>query len=126
MNAGDVIYSVLSATSAVTTIVSTRIYPIEAPLDVDLPCVFYDVTLAAAIDGSAPLSPAQIQVGCLAHTEASAHSLADAVHTELDGLTRYSSGTWLHSMALLGRTESRDPEQNIWGIVLAYGAGVTF
>jgi hypothetical protein len=126
MNAGDAIYSALSAASAVTALVSTRIYPIDAPLDVDLPCVWYDVTLAAAVDGSANMAPAQVQVGCLAHTEASMHSLADAVDAALNGLTRYASGTWLRSLTVMGRTESRDPEQNLWGTVLAYSASVTF
>lgn len=126
MNAGDAIYSVLSGTSAVTTLVSTRIYPIDAPLDVDLPCVWFDVTLAAAIDGTVNMAPAQVQVGCLAHTEAGMHALADVVDAALNGLTRYASGTWLRSLVLLGRTESRDPEQNLWGTVLAYSASVTF
>ena len=126
MNAGGIIYSVLAANAPVAAVVSARIYPIDVPLEVDLPCVFFDVSLGPAVDGSAPMSPAQISVGCLAHTEAAAHSLAELVHTALNGLTHYSAGTWLHSMALLGRAESRDEEQNTWGIVLAYGAGVTF
>jgi hypothetical protein len=126
MKAGDIVYAKLTSTTAVTTLVSTRVYPSEAPLDVDLPCVYYDVQLAEAVDGSAPMAGAQVQVGCLAHTEAGAHGLANAVHGALDGLTRYSGGTWLRGLALLGRTESRDADNNLWGVLLVYGASVTF
>lgn len=126
MKAADIIYAKLQATSAVTAIVGARIYPIDAPLDVDLPCLYYDVSLADAVDGSAPLSPAQIQVGCLAHSEATAHTLATVVHTALDGLTANSGGTWLRGLRQLGRTENRDAENNLWGVLLVYGASVTF
>lgn len=126
MKAGDIIYAKLTAAAAVTTIVSTRVYPNDAPLDVDLPCCYYDVQLAEALDGSAPLSGAQVSVGCLAHTEATAHSLASAVDGVLNGLSAYSGGTWLRGLHRLARTESRDAENNLWGVLLVYGASVTF
>ena len=126
MKAGDIVFAKLTSTSAVTTLVSTRVYPVEAPLEVDLPCCYYDVQLAEAVDGSAPMTTAQIQVGCLAHTEAGAHSLANAVHGALDGLTQHSGGTWLRGLYLLGRTETRDADNNLWGVLLVYGASVTY
>jgi hypothetical protein len=126
MKAGDIIYTHLTSSSAVAAIVSTRIYPLEAPLEVETPCCYYDVQLADAVDGSAPMQQAQVSVGCLAHPEAGAHDLAAAVDTALDGLTRYADGTWLRSLAPLGRTESRDAENNLWGVLLVYGASVTF
>ncbi len=126
MKAGDIVYATLTATSAVTALVSTRVYPVEAPLEVDLPCCYYDVQLADEVDGSAQMATAQVQVGCLAHTEAGAHSLANAVHGALDGVTKYSGGTWLRGLYLLGRTESRDADNNLWGVLLVYGASVTF
>lgn len=126
MKAGDIIYNRLIADAAVAALVATRIYPIDAPLDVDLPACYYDVQLADAVDGSAPLSTAQIQVGCLAHSEATAHSLAAAAHNALDGLTGTSGGTWLRGVRQLNRTENRDAENNLWGVLLVYGASVTF
>lgn len=126
MKAGDIIYNTLLADAAVSAIVATGIYPIDAPLDVDLPACYYDVQLADEVDGSAPLSPAQVTVGCLAHSEATAHSLAAAVHAALEGLTATSGGTWLRGLRRLNRTENRDAENNLWGVQLVYGASVTF
>ena len=126
MKAGDIVYGKLTTTAGVTTLIGSRCYPVEVPLEADLPAVHYDVQLADAVDGSAPMAPAQVTVGCLAHTEAGAHGLASAVHTALDGMTRYSGGTWLRSLALLNRTEDRDADTNIWRVLLVYGASVTF
>ena len=126
MNAGDIIYNTLIDDAGVAAIVAGRIYPIDAPLDVDLPCCYYGVQLAQTVDGSAPLSTAQITVGCLAHSEATVHSLAAAVHAAIDGLTGTRSGTWLRGARQLNRTEDRDAENNLWGVVLVYGASVTY
>lgn len=126
MKAGDIIYAKLTGAAGVAAIVGTRVYPIDVPLDVDLPCCYYDVQLADTVEGSAPLSPAQVTVGCLAHTEATAHALASAVHGVLNGLTANSGGTWLRGLRQLGRTENRDAENNLWGVQLVYGASVTF
>ena len=38
----DVIYSRLQATSAVTDLVSTRVYPIRRPADASLPLIVFD------------------------------------------------------------------------------------
>jgi hypothetical protein len=126
MKAADIVYTKLKNAAAVAAIVSDRVYPLEVPLDGDLPAVYFEVALEPAVEGSAPMSGAQIQVGCMAHTEASVNTLASAVHTALNGLTYNSGGTWLRSVHQLGRTESRDAENNIWGVLLAYGASVTF
>ena len=126
MNAGDIVYTALTTNAGVAALVSTRIYPVDAPLDVDLPACYYEVQLTEATDGSAPISGAQVSVGCLAHEEATANSLADAVDAVLNGMTKYTSGTWLRGLYRLGRTASRDAESNLWGVLLVYGAQVTF
>jgi hypothetical protein len=126
MKAGDIIYTKLTTTSAVTTLISTRVYPLEVPLAASLPAVYYDVQLAEAVDGSAPMQQAQVTVGCLAHTEAGAHGLANVVHAALNGMTRYSAGTWLRSLDPLGRTDDYDTDSNVWRVLLVYGASVTF
>lgn len=126
MKAGDIIYAKLTGAAAVAAIVATRVYPNDAPLDVDLPCAYYEVQLTDAVDGSAPMQGVQVSVGCLAHTEATAHSLAAAVDGALNGISAYSGGTWLRGLTRLGRTESRDAENNLWGVLLVYGASVTF
>jgi hypothetical protein len=126
MKAADIIYSTLGQAAAVAAIVGTRIYPLDAPLDVDLPCLYFEVSLEQTVEGSAPMQRAQIQVGCLAHTEAAAQTLATAVHAALNGLTRNSGGTWVRGVRQLGRSESRDAENNLWGVLLVYGASVTY
>lgn len=126
MKAGDIVYTKLVNTSAVTALVSTRVYPLEVPLSVALPAIHYDVQLAESIDGSAPMQQVQVTVGCLAHTEAAAHGLANVVHTALDGMTRSSGGTWLRSLAALGRTDDYDTDSNVWRVLLVYGASVIF
>ncbi len=75
---------------------------------------------------ASPQAPADLTVGCLAHSEATAHSLAAAVHAALEGLTATSGGTWLRGLRWLNRTENRDAENNLWGVLLVYGASVTF
>lgn len=126
MKAGDIIFDTLTGAAGVAAIVVDRVYPIDAPLDVDLPACYYDVQLADEVDGSAPLSPAQVTVGCLAHSEATAHALASATDDVLEGLTATSGGTWLRGLRRLNRTENRDAENNLWGVLLVYGASVTF
>ena len=126
MKAGDIVYGKLTTTAAVTTLVGSRVYPVEVPLEADLPAIHYDVQLVEGVEGSAPMAGAQVTVGCLAHIEAEAHSLANAVHGALDGMTRYSGGTWLRSLTLISRQEYRDADINSWRVLLVYGASVTF
>ncbi len=126
MKAGDIVYGQLTTTAGVTTLVGSRVYPLEVPLEADLPALHYDVQLTEGVEGSAPMTGAQVTVGCLAHTEAGAHNLANAVHTALNGMTRYSGGTWLRSLDLVNRQEDRDADTNIWRVLLVYGASVTF
>ena len=45
MSAETVLYSTLTGASAVTAIVATRIYPDVVPLEVELPCVAYALSL---------------------------------------------------------------------------------
>jgi hypothetical protein len=126
MKAGDIVYGQLTTTAGVTTLVGSRVYPLEVPLEADLPALHYDVQLTEGVEGSAPMVGAQVTVGCLAHTEAGAHNLAAAVHTALNGMTKYGGGTWLRSLVLVNRQEDRDADSNIWRVLLVYGASVTF
>lgn len=83
MSAETVAYAALNAASAVTGLVSTRIYPDFVPQEKDLPAVAINraaTEFINTIHGSAPLgSIATLEVWCMASTRSAAEAVADAV-----------------------------------------------
>lgn len=80
------VYTVLSGSTAVTALVSTRIYPVLAPQDTTLPYVTYQrgsLTPYQSMTESAGLLDALITVSCWGETWPSVSSVADAVRTAL-------------------------------------------
>jgi len=80
----------LAATAAVTAIVSTRMYYMQAPQATALPYVILeriDTNRLNTLSGSTTTSEVRIQVACLASTYTGVKALADAVRTSLSGWT---------------------------------------
>lgn len=76
------LYTVLSTDTAVSNIVSTRIYPLIAPQDSAMPAVVYQRVSTVPVNslaGDSGLDAVRIQISCWASTYAGAKSLAVAV-----------------------------------------------
>jgi len=87
MNVGQIIYGRLSATSAVTALVSTRIYPDMAPQNATFPYIVFQKLNTSPTDtkeGVSPLDKLLVQVDCYSNNYDNAHALAAAVRTALD------------------------------------------
>lgn len=79
----------LAAATAVTDIVSTRIYPNVRPQESALPALVYTRlpgTRETQMSGPAPMVKVRIQVDCWHNSYAGVKTLADAVRTALNGV----------------------------------------
>jgi hypothetical protein len=87
MSAETELNATLLAASAVTALVSTRIYPDFVPPEANLPCVAYsmtDVDPVMTIHSSQPVAETVVfEVVCMAATRSGATSLGDAVKAAL-------------------------------------------
>jgi len=87
MNVGQIIYGVLSAAAGVTALVSTRIYPDQAPQNAVFPYVCFQLLQAQPTDtkeGVSPLDKLLVQIDCYAQNYDSAQAIATAIRTALD------------------------------------------
>lgn len=83
------LYSVLSGTSGISSLVSTRIYPMAAPQNTALPYITYvrlstgrrELTHGNPIDAA----EAEFQIDCVASSPSGAKTLASAVIAALHG-----------------------------------------
>lgn len=126
MKAGDILYARLAATSAVTALTATRIYPVQVPLEAELPAVAYDVTLAEGVDGTAPLQRLVIRIECVADADTTAQTLGEAVDDALDNYSARSGDTYLRPLQRTGWSEIRDSEFNAWVRSITYQAWISY
>lgn len=87
------VYSQLAATSAVTDLVSTRIYRAQLPQAPTYPAISYFLVSADRIyehDGAAGMNESRVQIDCWAETAEGARALGEAVRAALEAVT----GTW--------------------------------
>jgi len=88
MTAEESIVARLAATTGVTSLVGTRIYPMQAPQTAALPLVTYQrisTVRAGSLRGSGGLADPRIQVDCWAENYGAVKALADQVRRALDG-----------------------------------------
>lgn len=121
-NAAIVVRTLLANDGTVAGLVGGRIYPSEAPVEADLPLIVYTVRLNEAVDGSAPVSGAAVDVHCYAATDDAAQSLAVAADGALANKSGVYSGTIVHALLVEDWEDVRDSEMSIWGRMLRYGA----
>lgn len=124
MNAAEAVRSLLTSNSAVAAIVSTRVYLDEAPDKARLPLIVYGVRLQETSDGTAPMSPATIDVNCYAESDDSAKSLADAAVAAMEVAGAVNGATRVMAPVLEEWDSVRDAEMAIWGRQLRFGAFV--
>ena len=87
MNAGQIIYGILSATSGVTAVVSTRIYPDQAPQNAAFPYICFQLLQTSPLDtkeGVSKLDTLLVQVDCYTTSYDTAQSLSELVRGALD------------------------------------------
>ena len=84
------LYAHLAADSGVAALVSTRIYPLVVPQDVDLPAIAYQRISGPrdhVHEGASGLVVARMQVTCHAWSYSGAKALAEAVRAATDGFS---------------------------------------
>ena len=93
MKVGLAIYNILSNDSDITSLVSTRIFPLVAPQSTEFPFILYDVdenNPSDTKDGVSKLDTIQSTVSCYAKSYSEACDIADKIRTALDRV----SGTY--------------------------------
>lgn len=113
MSAESVLYATLSAATAVTAIVSTRIYPDVVPQEEAVPAIAYariETDPVITMHSAAPVAEtAVLEVVCMHESRAGAEALGDVVRDAL-AAARFR---------ILGRSSQYDDEQQLWGAVLS-------
>lgn len=82
------IYTKLQATSAVTALVSTRVYPIVAPQGAALPYITYQKIAGNTVNnlsGADATSNGLYQIDCWAASYSGVKALADSVRSAMNG-----------------------------------------
>lgn len=100
------IYAALAADAAVSALVGTRIYPVEAPQGTDRPFVIFsrqEQETLAALTGRATHRAVQVAVMCIADDAGGAMALGRAVRDALDGI---HGADPLHSVRMIGRMQA--------------------
>jgi hypothetical protein len=106
------LYATLSAASAVTALVSARIYPDVVPLEEAVPSIAYsrvDTEFVNTIHGASVAQFANLEVVCMAVARDVADDLADKAAAAL------AVAGWL----MQSRRQEFDDEAGLWGTVLS-------
>src|SRR5262245_56770647 len=93
----------INTISAVTTLVSTRVYPEPLPQNSTLPALTYNQISAVRVrdfTGPACKSRHRISVSCWGSTYASARAVADALRQNIDGFQGWWRDTFVGSVDL--------------------------
>ena len=85
------ILTLLTSSSALNTLVGTRIYPVVIPTGSALPCVTFSVTSSVPVDGHSldmqAMTRMRVSVDVFSTSYLEAHTTAQAVRAALDGYT---------------------------------------
>ncbi len=87
-NVGQNVRTYLQTKSAVTDLISTRMYPLRLPQNATMPAITYQIvsrTHEEHMTGAAGLALARLQLDCYATTHAGSHALAEAVRASMHG-----------------------------------------
>ena len=94
MEIGKSIYNILSTTTNITDLVSTRIFPNVAPQTTTFPFIIYDVTGVSpndTKDGASTLDTNDVMISCYSETYSQASDLAQKIRVAMD---RINEGTY--------------------------------
>ena len=107
---GKALYGKLSATSAVTALVSTRIFPDMATQDATYPFIVYtnDATQPTDVkDSASPLDVVTMSVMIYSNSYSQAQDIAAAVRTALDRMTGTVQGVNVQSCRFEGQNSAQ-------------------
>jgi hypothetical protein len=107
---GKALYGKLSATAAVTALVSTRIFPDMATQDATYPFIVYtnDATQPTDVkDSSSPLDVVTMSVMIYSNSYSQAQDIAAAVRTALDRMTGTIQGVNVQSCRFEGQNSAQ-------------------
>lgn len=107
---GKALYGKLSATAAVTALVSTRIYPDIATQDATYPFIVYsnDATQPTDVkDSASPLDVVTMSVMIYSNSYSQAQDIAAAVRTALDRMTGTIQGVTVQSCRFEGQNSAQ-------------------
>lgn len=125
MELDKIIYDLLMATSAVTTVVGDRISLEQLPQDAALPAITFETTgLIGSTEGTAPIYESRVRVNAWSATQAIAASVAANADAALHGYQIKSGSLWLKSLERDGRERLYDEDLDVWGVSYTYRAMV--
>lgn len=111
------LYSLLTGSAAVYTLVGLRVYPGSAPQSATLPFIVQKQASRRKVpthEGTVNLNLWDVDLEVKAATEASAAAVADAVRTLLDGYSG-TPGTGLKVRGCWGESEDDDEDAPLYG-----------
>ena len=117
MTVGKAIYYLLTNSTDIAAIVSTRVFPEVAQQDAPLPYVVYNVTNNEPSDTKAEpseLDTANVEVNCFSTSYTESIDLAVAVRAALDRVTGTYNGVNVQSIAYMNETLSFEEAQRAY------------
>jgi hypothetical protein len=123
MIVGKAIYNILSTTSAVTDIVSTKIYPEIAPQNESQPYIVYSVVSNNPTDtkeDNGNVDQANIEVYCFNTKYTTAIDLGVAVRAALERRNGTFGGVKIQSINYTNEQMDVNPERSIWVAIQDY------
>jgi len=123
-HAPDAVRAMLANNAGVAALVGGRIYPDEAPAEADLPLIVYAVRLQEAVDGTAPICQASIDVHCYAESDDDATTLMNAAAAAMETAGGRAQSTQVMWPTLEDWEPVRSAEDALWGRLLRFGATV--
>ncbi len=123
MIVGKAIYNILSNTTAVTDIVSTKIYPEIAPQNESQPYIVYSVVSNNPTDtkeDNGNVDEASIEVYCFNTKYTTAIDLGVAVRAALERRNGTFGGVKIQSINYTNEQMDVNPERSIWVAIQDY------
>lgn len=123
MIVGKAIYNILSNVTAVTDIVSTKIYPEIAPQNESQPYIVYSVVSNSPTDTkeeNGNVDEATIEVYCFNTNYSTAIDLGVAVRAALERKNGTYGGVQIQSINYTNEQMDVNPERSIWVAIQDY------
>jgi hypothetical protein len=115
---GAKIYSALSGASGITTLTSTRIYPVILPQTPTYPAISYQRISNTGQQGSTALRETRYQINCWAATYAAAQNLATAVKTALEEYTATATSPRIKMSLVVNEIDDYDDEADVYRVIV--------